>query len=96
MPAPSGAAYLIFSSGADKRGAVSERGTTLNACTTTVNNSDARVDSQNCVFGSDTIRGYMTESAIPYNAFYDNRYNAGFNRSSYFDDVVVWRSKAQL
>ena len=96
VPAPSGAAYLIFSSGADKRGAVSGRGTTLNACTTTVNNSDARVDSQNCVFGSDTIRGYMTQSTIPYNVFYDNRYNAGFNRSSYFDDVVVWRSKAQL
>jgi len=96
VPAPTGAAYFIFSSGNDKRGGISDRGQQLDACTTLGANSDARVDSQNCVFGDDTIRGKMTESFIPYNVFYDNRYNAGFNRSSYFDDVVVWRSKAQL
>jgi prepilin-type N-terminal cleavage/methylation domain-containing protein len=95
-----GAAYVLFSSGADQRGALSDRGIARSSCAPAVAINDRRVDTQNCVFGSNTIRGYMNvggiASSIPYNVFYDNRYNAGFNLTSYFDDVVVWRSKAQL
>ena len=95
-----GAAYVLFTSGADQRGAISDRGNTRNACANTSAISDRRIDSQNCVFGSNTVRGYMNvngvASTIPYNVFYDNRYNAGLNLSSYFDDAVIWRSKARL
>jgi hypothetical protein len=38
----------------------------------------------------------MTPSTIPYNVFYDSRFNAGLNLVNYFDDYVLWRSKAML
>jgi hypothetical protein len=100
-----GAAYVIFSSGADQRGAVSARGVSLKSCTASnTANSERRVDAQNCVFGNATTRGYLSvyngstwvASTIPYNVFYDNRVNAGLNLTSYFDDVVVWRPRSQL
>lgn len=99
-----GAAYFIFSSGADQRGAVSARGGALPACAVTTANTDRRVDANNCVFGSSTIRGYLSvyngatyvASTIPYNVLYDNRYNPGMNLTSYYDDVAVWRPKSQL
>jgi prepilin-type N-terminal cleavage/methylation domain-containing protein len=88
-----GGAYFIFSSGADQRGAVSARGTTLTTCAIA---TDSRVDSQNCVFGVNAVRTAMSVTTIPYNVFYDNRYNPGLNLSSYYDDVAIWRTKAQL
>ena len=91
---PKGAAYFIFSSGADQRGAVSDRGVAMNACN--VYASEKRIDTQNCVFGSNAVRTGMSITNIPYNVFYDNRYNPGLNLVSYFDDVAVWRTKAQL
>lgn len=96
-----GAAYFIFSSGADQRGAVSLRGEARKPCANPVASSDMRVDTQNCVFADNgladnSVRGNMTVSSIPYYVFYDNRYNAGLNLSSYFDDVAVWRGKDQL
>ena len=95
-----GAAYLVFSSGADQRGAVSARGVNLKTCANPVALSEFRVDTQNCVFGSAAIQGFMNvggvASTIPNNVFYDNRTNAGLNRASYFDDVVAWRPRSQL
>lgn len=89
-----GAAYILFSAGADQRGAVSARGVALKPCN--VYASERRVDTQNCVFGDNTVRAGMIFSSIPYNVFYDNRLNAGLNLASYFDDIVVWRARSQL
>lgn len=94
-----GAAYFIFSSGADQRGAVSARGVALKNCANPVAASDPRIDSQNCTYGSTTIKGYLLVSgggSIPNNVFYDNRLNAGLNRSSYYDDIAIWRPRLQL
>lgn len=95
----SGAAYFIFSSGADQRGAVSARGLALKECANPAANSDPRVDSQNCTYGNATIKGYLLVAgggSIPNNVFYDNRVNAGLNRASYYDDVAIWRPRVQL
>ncbi len=89
-----GAAYFIFSHGADQRGAVSARGTALKNCI--VFSTERRVDTQNCVFSNTTVRNAMSVTTIPFNVFYDNRLNAGLNLTSYFDDAVIWRTKAQL
>lgn len=95
-----GAAYVIFSSGADQRGALSQRGVALKPCANATALSEFRVDTQNCVFGLNATRLNMNvggvASTIPYNVFYDNRFNAGLNRASYFDDVVAWRPRSQL
>lgn len=95
----SGAAYFIFSSGADQRGAVSARGVALKECANPAANSDPRVDSQNCTYGNATIKAYLLVAgggSIPNNVFYDNRVNAGLNRASYYDDVAIWRPRVQL
>lgn len=101
-----GAAYIVISHGADRRGAVSVRGTTLSNCVPTAASFGTRVDSQNCaILGEAT--GINTASTTPANAavaaggirknvFYDNRLNSGLNLKSYYDDIVVWRTKAQL
>jgi prepilin-type N-terminal cleavage/methylation domain-containing protein len=94
--ANTGAAYFIISHGADQRGAVSARGTALKTCI--IFPTERRVDTQNCVFGDSvaTVRSNMSVTTIPFNVFYDNRLNAGLNLTSYFDDAVIWRTKAQL
>lgn len=89
-----GAAYVIFSSGPDQRGARSERGTALKNCT--IYNPERRVDAQNCVFGAASMTPPLSVTTIPKNVFYDNRYNAGFNLTSYYDDALVWRPRARL
>ncbi len=89
-----GAAYIVFSSGADQRGAVSERGLARSPCARTTNTPI--VDTQNCVFGDPLIRADMTPATIPYHVFYDNRINKGLNLVSYFDDSVIWRTKGRL
>lgn len=90
-----GAAYIIFSNGTDQRGAVALRSTAASTCVPTPTASfDLRVDTMNCQWGIDGNTTSVT--AIPKNVFYDNRYNAGLNLRSFFDDYVVWRSKAQL
>lgn len=102
--AGTGAAYFIFSSGADQRGAVSARGSALATCTSSGANSDRRVDANNCVFGTSATRTNVSAfngttnvtSTIPYNVLYDNRYNPGLNLTSYYDDVAIWRPKSQL
>ncbi len=86
-----GAAYIIFSNGTDQRGALTLRGTSASSCGPALS---PRVDSMNCQWGIDA--NDTSVSTIPKNVFYDNRYNAGLNLTSYFDDYVVWRSKAQL
>lgn len=95
-----GAAYFLFSSGADQRGAVSARGVDLKVCANSVATSEFRVDTQNCVYGNNTIKSFMnvggSASTIPNNVFYDNRVNAGLNRASYYDDVAIWRPRLQL
>lgn len=105
-PPTDGAAYILYSNGADKRGAYSARGslqlgsTIQGSCTPSPTASySPRVDSQNCTDRSAAGQAALTVSgggAIPYNVYYDNRYNAGLNLVSYFDDYVIWRSKAQL
>lgn len=98
----SGAAYFIFSSGADQRGAVSARGVALKDCAYTDFGppTEIRVDAQNCVYGNATTKSYIKvgagASTIPNNVFYDNRLNAGLNRSSYYDDIAIWRPRLQL
>ena len=99
--AASGAAYFVFSSGSDKRGAYSQRGDAQTACTQTTATSDARVDAQNCLRGSATEQGHLkangsVASTIGFNVFYDNRYNAGLNPAKYYDDYAIWRTKDQL
>jgi prepilin-type N-terminal cleavage/methylation domain-containing protein len=86
-----GAAYLLFSNGADQRGAYSANGAAGTACI--VNSPETRPDTQNCTMGGGTAGMSV---ALPYYVYYDNRYNPGLNLISYFDDAVVWRSKAQL
>lgn len=97
----SGAAYFIFSSGADQRGAVSARGVALQDCAISWPTlTEFRVDAQNCVYGNATTKSYInvggSASTIPNNVFYDNRLNAGLNRASYYDDVAIWRPRVQL
>lgn len=89
-----GAAYVIFSSGPDQRGALSERGTALKSCT--IYNPERRIDAQNCVFGAASMSPPLSVTTIPKNVFYDNRYNAGFNLTSYYDDALVWRPRGRL
>ena len=89
---PSGAAYFLFSNGADQRGAVTMNGVAINACIVYAN--EIRVDTENCLLGGSHTG--MALTTIPNNVFYDNRYNPGLNLASYYDDVAVWRSKAQL
>lgn len=84
-----GAAYIAFSNGTDQKGGIPPRSAAVAiAC---ANNS--HVDAMNCQYGGANATSVPT---IPTNVFYDNRYNAGLNASSYFDDVVIWRTKAQL
>jgi prepilin-type N-terminal cleavage/methylation domain-containing protein len=98
---PNGAAYAILSHGGDKRGARSLRGAAQSICLPVVASFNMRPDSQNCVMGSNAIQTNIQtfinpDPVIPHNVFYDNRYNAGLNLTSYFDDYIVWRTKAQL
>ena len=88
----SGAAYFLYSNGADQRGAVNMNGVVVKACV--VNSPESRPDTQNCLYGAGG--GGMSVAGIGANVFYDNRYNPGLNLVSYFDDVDVWRTKAQL
>lgn len=84
-----GAAYIVFSSGPDQRGAIPVRGTAAGvACAT----ATVRVDAANCKGNNHLAVG----TGIAKNVFYDNRFNAGLNLSSYFDDYVVWRPKSRL
>lgn len=98
-----GAAYILFSNGLDTRGAYSARGTLQKPCRPgTPSNAafETRVDTQNCQYG--TAAGAHTaltstgNKDIPKNVFYDSRFNNGLNLTSYFDDYVVWRTKASL
>ncbi len=95
-PMGTGAAYFVYSSGPDQRGAVNTLGTSVAPCSAAAAGTDPRPDTQNCVFGNNGTRTKMTVTTIPYNVFYDNRYNPGLNLASYFDDVAIWRTKAQL
>ena len=100
---PSGAAYFIFSNGPDQRGAYSVNGTLLNPCSAAAYfASEKRPDTENCQMSIahgppfSTTHTIGAVSNIPDQVFYDNRYNAGLNLVSYFDDVVIWRTKGQL
>ncbi len=88
---PTGAAYIVFSNGTDQKGGVPLRSTSASvACA----DSTLRVDSMNCQWCA--TANSTSVATIPKNVFYDNRYNAGLNLKNYFDDFVIWRSKAQL
>lgn len=89
-----GAAYVLFSNGADQRGAYSARGVALKNCV--ILTPERRIDTQNCVYGNGTVSAGMSVTTIPTNVFYDSRNNAGLNLTSYFDDVVIWRPRGQL
>ena len=82
-----GAAYVLFSNGEDKRGAVNMLGTTSFPCYSST--SDTRIDSQNCAAGALTI-------GISSTVYYDSRYNNGTQNANYFDDIIVWRTKGRL
>lgn len=89
----SGAAYFLFSNGADQRGAYTMNGVgPIVACLQY--SPETRPDSANCLLGAS--HAGLDVPTVPINVFYDNRYNPGLNLYSYFDDVAVWRTKAQL
>lgn len=92
-----GAAYVLFSNGADGRGAYSVQGTAQLSCVPSPTSSfSSRVDTQNCQRGTSAGAHTTSVSGIPKNVFYDNRFNNGLNLVSYFDDYVIWRAKSQL
>ena len=90
--ANTGAAYFLYSNGADQRGAYSINGAGTVGCF--IYSPESRADTQNCRYGAGGAP--MSVTTIPTYVFYDNRYNPGLNLVSYFDDAVVWRTKAQL
>lgn len=84
------AVYIIFSSGADKRGGYSRFGI-RKPC---IEPGDVRIDSQNC----SAMDGNQSGMAItpPMDTVYDSRYNNGTELSNYYDDQIIWRTKARL
>ncbi len=100
-----GGAYALFSNGMDRKGGISMRGDVLAPCVSAASTTDGlKVDAQNCAnAGTGTPYTSVTTPAnanvvggIPLNAFYDARFNTGFLAKNYFDDYIVWRTKAQL
>ena len=84
-------AYVIFSSGADRRGAVNKFGVIAAPC---ADSNDARIDAQNCVdVGSNTG---TTSPSFARNIIFDGKFNAGSVAANYFDDVIAWRSRGAL
>lgn len=86
-----GAAYVIFSTGPDKRGATTRTGIVGQACA--YGTGDTRPSSQNCTA---ITGGGALAAAVPVSVFYDNRFNAGSVPANFFDDLIVWRQKGQL
>jgi len=76
----------LVSHGADKRGARDRLGNQPISCVP----SGYGIDAQNCCVMEGCWLG------IPYNVIYDSRFNDGSQSSTYFDDIVLWRSKGQL
>lgn len=96
-----GAAYVIFSHGADKRGAHARNGTLQLPCVPTPPDQyESRVDSQNCAAAQlpfvPTLKAGGSVISIPLNVVYDSRFNTGSIYDNYFDDVIVWHTKGQL
>lgn len=86
------AAYAIFSNGYDGRGARSRTGVAGSTCAGT---NDTRVDAQNC-FAVAGGGGSLNPATIAANVLYDSRYNNGSVNASFFDDLIIWRSKGQI
>ena len=101
-----GAAYVLFSNGMDRKGGRSLRGDTLALCVDPNSTTDGlKIDAQNCAntgtgpydsAGLAPRVNAIVTAPIPLNVFYDARFNTGFLAKNYFDDYIVWRSKAQL
>ena len=86
------AAYFVFSSGADKRGAATMNGTLAAACYAA--QPVAKIDGVNCRLGLNPnfTNGGPNFTLTP-DIFYDSRYNGGTTPANFFDDVVKWRAK---
>ena len=86
------AAYFVFSSGADKRGAATMNGTLAAACYAA--QPVAKIDGVNCRLGlaPNFTNGGPSFTLTP-DIFYDSRYNGGTTPANFFDDVVRWRAK---
>lgn len=98
-----GAAYLVASFGPDQRGAYSELGALRYTCDypNPAAGTDARSDAPNCIMGDTVAHAKLSVNTIPYNVFYDNRYNPGIGTNtrgsvSYFNDTLIWRPKSLL
>jgi prepilin-type N-terminal cleavage/methylation domain-containing protein len=92
------AAYLLLSHGRDRRGAVSAAGASIASCSSGSADYN-KIDAANCRFGTaTTLRRYSdnTVVSIPYNHFYDSRYNSGNVAGSFFDDIIIWHRKSDL
>ncbi len=90
-----GAAYLIFSNGADGRGARNRVGNQAKPCYAA--STDVRIDSQNCYRGSADLDVFSSRTSWENEAlYYDSRHNPGLNPNNYFDDIVIWRTKGQV
>jgi prepilin-type N-terminal cleavage/methylation domain-containing protein len=93
--AGNGAAYAIFSNGENARGAFNTQGVQLSFCYNAA--SDLRIDAQNCASALSPLTVFNTLSIWEHNAiFYDSRFNNGSQAENYFDDIIVWRTKARL
>lgn len=96
---PSGAAYVIFSNGADQRGGNTRAGATSMACLPAPTTSfDLAIDSQNCAaINGATLDTGSIGGTIPSNVFYDSRFNSGNAvEANKYDDIMLWRTKGQL
>lgn len=83
------AAYVLLSFGGDRRGSTTS-GSTSTTCISDTG-FDAMIDSANCRFGSGSL-----SVAVPYDVFYDSRFNNGKVEENHFDDLIVWQTKSQL
>ncbi len=97
-----GAAYAVFSNGADQRGAYSRNGTLVRPCVASTNFNNY-VDSQNCISTYDNTNPATGNPLDPTltvapNVLYDKpSINNGYNATkNYFDDRIIWRTRSQL
>lgn len=96
-PVTLGAAYAIFSNGADGRGAYPRNSGTPNTCFVNPSSpiSDLQIDSKNCSKFTSPA-SWNSARQIPQHVLYDSRFSNGTDPANYFDDVLLWRPKEDL
>lgn len=87
-----GAAYVVYSAGADGKDAISMTGLDRNPCLTPL----VTIDKQNCRRNGTLPLAATLGAQAATEVFYDSRFNNGSEPDSFFDDLIVWRTKARL